>query len=217
MGKRPSHENREKVVRQLERESLERKRAEKALQENVRRLQVAYEQSIVYARQLNEQIAERKRVEAALRKSEAAVKEQVHNLEEVNTALKVLLKRREEDKAELEDKVLSNVKGLVLPYVEALRNTRLDPKQQTYLGIIESHLNSIVSPFSAKLSSKHWGFTPREIQVAALIKEGKTSKEIAELSNVSTRAIEFHRDNIRAKLGLKNKKANLRSSLLSLP
>ncbi|MDY6988489.1 MAG: LuxR C-terminal-related transcriptional regulator [Thermodesulfobacteriota bacterium] len=217
MGKRPSHENLEEVVRQLEKESLERERAEKALRENVRRLQVAYEQSIVYARQLNEQIAERKRVEAALRKSEAAVKEQVDNLEEVNTALKVLLKRREEDKAELEEKVLSNVKGLVLPYVDALRNTRLDPKQQTYLGIIESHLNSIVSPFSAKLSAKYWGLTPREIQIAALIKEGKTSKEIAELSNVSTRAIEFHRDNIRAKLGLKNKKANLRSSLLSLP
>ena len=217
MGKRPSYENLEEVVQQLEKESLERKRAEKALRENVRRLQVAYEQSIIYARQLNEQITERKRVEAALRKSEAAVKDQVRNLEEVNTALKVLLKRREEDKAELEEKVLSNVKGLILPYVDALRNTRLDPKQQNYLGIIESHLNSIVSPFSAKLSSRYWGLTPREIQVAALIKEGKTSKEIAELSNVSTRAIEFHRDNIRAKLGLKNKKANLRSSLLSLP
>ncbi|MDY6837122.1 MAG: helix-turn-helix transcriptional regulator [Thermodesulfobacteriota bacterium] len=182
MGKRPSYENLEEIVRQLEKESQERKR-----------------------------------VEAALRKSEAAVKDHVRNLEEVKMALKVLLKRREEDKAELEEKVLSNVKGLILPYVDALRNTRLDPKQQTYLGIIESHLNRIVSPFSAKLSSKYWGLTPREIQVAALIKEGKTSKEIAELSNVSTRAIEFHRDNIRAKLGLKNKKANLRSSLLSLP
>ena len=182
MGKRPSYENLEEIVRQLEKESQERKR-----------------------------------VEAALRKSEAAVEDQVRNLEEVNMALKVLLKRKEEDKAELEEKVLSNVKGLILPYVDALRNTRLDPKQQTHLGIIESHLNRIVSPFSAKLSSKYWGLTPREIQVAALIKEGKTSKEIAELSNVSTRAIEFHRDNIRAKLGLKNKKANLRTSLLSLP
>ncbi|MDY6950716.1 MAG: LuxR C-terminal-related transcriptional regulator [Thermodesulfobacteriota bacterium] len=217
MGGRPSQEDLETLVQQLEAESEERKRAEKAMLENVRRLQVAYEQSIIYAKQLNEQIAERKRVEGALRQSEAAVKEQVRNLEEVNTALKVLLKRREEDKAELEEKVLSNVKGLVMPYVEALGNTRLDPKQKTYLSIIESHLNSIVSPFSAKLSSKYWGLTPKEIQVAALIKEGKTSKEIAELSNVSTRAIEFHRDNIRAKLGLKNKKANLRSSLLSLP
>jgi DNA-binding CsgD family transcriptional regulator len=217
MGKRPTYEELEQIVQKLERESLERKRAEKALEENVRRLQVAYEQSIIYAEQLNEQIGERKRAEGALRKSEAAVKAQVRNLEEVNTALKVLLKRREEDKAELEEKVLSNVRALVLPYVEALKNTRLDPKQQTYLGIVKSHLDSIVSPFSAKLSSKYGGFTPKEIQAATLIKEGKTSKEIAELWNVSTRAIEFHRDNIRAKLGLKNKKANLRTSLLSLP
>ncbi len=217
MGKRPTYEELEQIVQKLERESLERKRAEKALEENVRRLQVAYEQSIIYAEQLNEQIGERKRAEEALRKSEAAVKAQVRNLEEVNTALKVLLKRREEDKAELEEKVLSNVRSLVLPYVEALKHTRLDPKQQTYLGIVELHLDSIVSPFSAKLSSKYGGFTPKEIQVATLIKEGKTSKEIAELWNVSTRAIEFHRDNIRAKLGLKNKRANLRTSLLSLP
>jgi DNA-binding CsgD family transcriptional regulator len=217
MGAKPSYKNLEEIARQLEKESLERHRAETGLRENMRRLQVAYEQSIIYARQLNEQIAQRKRVEAALRKSEAAVRDQVHRLEEANTALKVLLKHREEDKAQLEEKVLSNVKGLVFPYIEALRGTRLDSKQQTYLDIVESHLKSIVSPFSAKLSSKYWGLTPREIQVAVLIKEGKTSKEIAELSNVSTRAIEFHRDNIRAKLGLKNKKVNLRTSLLSLP
>jgi len=108
------------------------------------------------------------------------------------------------------------VKELVLPYVQTLKDTRLDAKQMAYVSIIESHLNNIVSPFLRKLSSKYLSLTPREIQVAGLIKEGKTTKEIAELLNVSTRAVEFHRDNIRTKLGLKNKKANLRSYLLSL-
>jgi len=102
-----------------------------------------------------------------------------------------------------------------LPYVEALRNTRLDAKQTAYAGIIESHLNDIVSPFLRKLASKYLALTPKEIQVADLIKEGKITKEIAELLNVSPRSVGFHRENIRAKLGLKNKKANLRSYLLS--
>ena len=84
-----------------------------------------------------------------------------------------------------------------------------------YIGIIESNLNTIISALVPKLSSKYLGLTSKEIQVASLVKEGKTSKEIAELLNVSVRAVEFHRDNIRTKFGLKNKKVNLRSHLLS--
>lgn len=53
--------------------------------------------------------------------------------------------------------------------------------------------------------------------MANLIRDGKSTKEIAELLRVSLQAIVFHRQNIRQKLGLKNKKSkNLRSTLLSL-
>jgi DNA-binding CsgD family transcriptional regulator len=52
--------------------------------------------------------------------------------------------------------------------------------------------------------------------VAGLVREGKTSKEIASLINVSDRGIEFHRNNIRRKLGINQSKKNLRTYLLSL-
>ncbi len=159
-------------------------------------------------------ITERKRAEEALRDRTEQLNAQARSLEDVNTALKVLLKQREGDKGDLEEKVLSNVKELVLPYVAMLNNTRLDARQAGYVSIIESSLDDIVSPFLGKLSSKYFGLTPREIQIADLIKHGKTSKEIAELLNVSTRAVEFHRENLRGKLGLKNRSANLRSHLL---
>jgi len=151
-----------------------------------------------------------------LRKREAELEIRASELEELNSALRVLLKRREEDQKELEEKVLSNVKELVLPYVERLKKSALDAKQDTYLNILESNLTDIVSPFVRQLSSSYLALTPTEIHVANLVKEARDTKTIAELLNMSPRTVESHRQNIRNKLGLKNKKANLRSHLLSI-
>ena len=151
-------------------------------------------------------VTERRRSEQILQARKETLKAQAHDLEEMNTALKVLLKQREEGKAELEEKVLSNVKELVMPYVESLKKSRLGATQKAYVSIIKSNLTEIVSPFLQTLSLKYLRLTPREIQIADLIRLGKTTKEIAGLLNVSPRAVEFHRGNMRRKLGLKNKK-----------
>jgi len=172
-------------------------------------------------------ISKQKQAEEALLKAHDTLERRVENrtrelevktinLEEVNTALKVLLKKRDEDKIELEEKVLLNVRELVLAYLEKLKKSGLDDRQKTYVDIIESNLNDIVSPFLRRLSNKYLNLTPTEIKVANLVRQGKTSKEIAELVNLSIRTIEFHRDNIRHKLGIKNKNINLRTQLLSL-
>ncbi len=141
---------------------------------------------------------------------------QTNNLEEVNTALRVLLKKREEDKLELEEKVMSNVKQLVRPYLEKLKSTQLDEKQKTFIDILESNLEDLISPFSHSLSTIYSGLTPTEIQVADLVKQGRNTKEIGDLMSLSWKTIKTHRGNIRAKLKLKNKKSNLRSYLLSI-
>jgi PAS domain S-box-containing protein len=157
----------------------------------------------------------RKRVDDALKEREKELEIKTGNLEEMNSALKVLLQRREEDRKELEEKVMFNVKELVVHYIEKLRITRLDKKQSGYVDILESNLQSIVSPFSRTLSHAYLNLTPAEIEIADLVRQGKSTKEMAELLNVSTRTIEFHRKNIRKKLGIELKKANLRTRLLS--
>lgn len=164
----------------------------------------------------HENITALKLAEEALRKREAELEQQSRHLEEANTALKVLLQQREHDKRELEENVLVNVRNFIFPYLEKLKSACLAPQYKAYLEIMESHLKEIVSPFLCRLSLQHLQFTPQEIQVAALVKDGRTTKDIAQTLSVSTNAVEFHRKNIRKKLGLNNVKTNLRSYLLSL-
>ncbi len=128
---------------------------------------------------------ERKLAEQSLIQKEEELSLKSIHLEEANTALKVLLKRGEQDKSELEEKVLSNIKELALPYLEKIKMGTLDEKQRTYLEILESNLHDIISPFLKKLSSQYLNLTPTEIQVANLIREGKSTKEIAEILNIS--------------------------------
>ncbi|MDM8536661.1 helix-turn-helix transcriptional regulator [Desulfobacterales bacterium HSG17] len=84
------------------------------------------------------------------------------------------------------------------------------------MGIVESNLKELLNPFSKKLSDPMVNFTPAEIQIASFIKQGITTKEIAQALNCSPRTIDTHRDNIRKKLNIKKKNINLRSSLLNL-
>jgi PAS domain S-box-containing protein len=165
---------------------------------------------------LKQQIDDRRRAEKALLKREKELQAQSHHLEEVNTALRVLLKQREEDKKELGEIVLQNVQELVSPYLQKILNGRLSSQQKTLALILETNLNNIVSPFIDKLTSGLVQLTPVEIRVSSLVREGKTNKEIAEILLVSKNTILFHRQNIRDKLGLKNKKVNLRSHLLTM-
>ncbi len=164
----------------------------------------------------HEDITALKLTEEALRKSQEELIDQKQSLEETNIAMKVLLKQREEDKLELEKKVLTNVKDLVLPYVEKLKNSRMKPKDRTLVEIVETHLNDIISPLLQSFANAKILLTPQEMQVASLVKDGKTSKEIANILNVSETTINFHRKNLREKFGLKNKQTNLRSYLLSI-
>ncbi len=198
----------------------QRKQAEEALQAAYDELeQRVAERTVELAKtneQLKKEIEERKLAEIALKKREKELKNKTLNLREVNTALNVLLKQRETDKAELEERVLLNINELILPYLEKLKTKVLEDKQKAYVEIISSNLNDIVSPLMRSLSTKLIKLSPTEIQVINLIKQGKTTKEIAKTMNLATSTIDFHRNNIRKKLGIKNKKINLAAYLSSL-
>jgi PAS domain S-box-containing protein len=172
--------------------------------------------TIVGAIETTLDITESKQAELALREKEQKLERQAHDLEEINTALKVLLEHREHEKKRLEKNILANAQKLIFPYIEKLENSRLEGNHRAYVDIIRSNLTDLISPFANALSSKYAALTPSEIQIADMIKQGRTSKEVASLLNVSQKAVSFHRGNIRRKLGLTHQKINLRSHLQSL-
>ena len=202
------------------RDISDRKRAERALRNYQDQLEALVQERTQELNAANEQLGreveDRKRAEKALRRREVDLQAQSQHLEEVNTALRVLLKQRGEDKDELSNNVMNNVKELVLPYLEQIKLTRLSTRQQTLLRILESNLNHIVSPFVQRLSARMAGLTPSEIRIANLIKEGKTNKEIATLMFISKNTVLYHRHHIRKKLKLTRTAVNLRSHLLTL-
>jgi len=138
------------------------------------------------------------------------------NLEEANIALKILVQQKNDYQVEMQERLLSNVKGLIEPLMEKLLNAGLQSTQRNIADILRANIQEIISPFTQNLTSKFCNLTPNEIMVANFVKEGKTSKQIAEAMCISIKTVEIHRGNIRKKLGLQNKKENLRSYLLQL-
>jgi len=159
-------------------------------------------------------ITERKRVEESLRESERKLSEQNILLQEKNIALREILRQIEEERKEIQDKVLSNVEKLLLPILGKIKN-RGSQIEEAYINLLEDNLKNITSSFVNKIERATYKLTPREIEICNMVQSGLTSKEIASLLNLSYRTIEAHRNNIRKKLGISNKKINMATALRS--
>ncbi len=163
----------------------------------------------------HENITSLKLAEEALKAREAELRLKTERLEEMNTALKVLLERRDDDKRDTEENMTANIRQRVLPHLEKLKSG-LDKNKARHLEIALSVLEQLASSLVTTLSSRGYGLTPQELDIAILVREGKSTKDISDLLNISTHTVQFHRKNIRRKLGIDNSGENLRTRLLSI-
>ena len=161
-------------------------------------------------------ITERKRNEESLRKIREDLETKSNDLEEKNIALKVLLNHQDEEKKNIERKIVANIKTLVFPYIDKIKSSSLNKYQKTFLNILETNLSGVIKPFAKQLMDEDFRLSHTEIQVANLVREGKTSKEIAEIMGMSENTVKSHNRHIRSKFGIKHKKVNLRSYLQSI-
>ena len=151
-----------------------------------------------------------------LKLAEQALAENSRSLEEANAALKVLLRQRDEDKTQMEEAVFHNIRKDILPLLDQLESQKQTARGTELIDLIHTSLKEITSPLIRRLTRLETLITPGEIRIARLIKDGKSTKEMADLLNLSVTTISFHRRNLRKKLGLNNKNINLRTYLLSL-
>ena len=160
-------------------------------------------------------VSARKLAEEEVRRREVLLQEERKNLEEANAAFKLLLKHRDEEKSQLQEDMQKKINNLVLPYLQRLKGTHLDQSQMDLIDIVEQSLAALDPGTAAREAEALGDLTPREMEVAGLIRMGHGSKKISELLGVSEQTVAFHRKNIRKKLGLSEQGRNLRSFLLT--
>ncbi len=148
--------------------------------------------------------------------TEKALRTEMEKRKEANISMRVLLDQYREARQEVEEQITAQLKKLVFPYLDFLEQLITLEEAQECLKIINSHLTTITAPFAKKLSDPLLGLTPREILVADLVRQGKSTATIARTLNLSKRTIDAYRISLRKKLRLTNKKVNLREYLRSV-
>jgi PAS domain S-box-containing protein len=154
-------------------------------------------------------ISEQKKVEETLLTK-------TQELEDANKALRVVLDQIGLAKTDVEKRVYRNVKETILPDLERLKKTTRSPNKKKEIEVIRTNLNKISSVPAQKKTSVLMNLSPREIQIADLIRMGKSSKTISIMLDVTKSAVEFHRNNLRKKLGIRNRDINLRTYLMNM-
>ncbi|MDD5658541.1 MAG: LuxR C-terminal-related transcriptional regulator [Actinomycetota bacterium] len=129
-------------------------------------------------------------------------------LEEQNNMLIQILNQREELQNNLENTISTNLEKFIKPSLNYLKRT----VNEKDIDLVNAIINEIIYPITKKRPAPTAKFTPRELQVASLIKEGFQSKEIADKLCVTQKAVDYHRLNIRKKLEL-SRTSNLRTYL----
>ena len=168
---------------------------------------------------LGTDITERKAMQNELGRSERALRRQATIIGERNVALRVLLEQREQDRVELEERIVRNVELLIQPTLDRLSHSLSHRPERMDVDALRANLREIVGPFGERLSSAKNTLQPltrREVEVADLVRLGRTTDEIAEILHVSRSVVSFHRANLRRKMGLPKRGPRLSTHLADL-
>jgi DNA-binding CsgD family transcriptional regulator len=152
------------------------------------------------------------RAVADLRAAHREIQHEHQALQEANIALRAVLSRLEEEKREIKASIVANIQKVIMPIVFELE-LEVTGRQRSFVTLLRQSLQEIASPFLTQIARDHMQLTPVEIAISTMIRNGLSTKEIAQLRCISSATVRRHRENIRRKLGLRNRKVNLATCL----
>lgn len=137
-------------------------------------------------------------------------------VQDMNTALKQVLRNVEEERQELKDELVQQVREGVLPTIERIVQEDSHLVRQAYRSALEEKIADMVeaSPETESLLAL---LTPREMDICRLIQQSWQGRAIAEQLGISFETLQTHRKNIRRKLGLKGGPVSLSAFLQQHP
>ena len=146
---------------------------------------------------------ELKRKREELLFNESRLKEANKQLMETNNALSVLAQNIDRTRKETEFQISAKIRSSIIPFIEKFSKREHLAEFRVELDVLMDVMDDLLTGLSAEPQIAHV-LSATEFRVAALIKNGLTTDEIANHMYVSPYTVKSHRRNIRKKLKLKH-------------
>jgi len=146
--------------------------------------------------------------------NESKLKETNKQLMETNNALSVLAQNIDRTRKEAEFQISTKIRSSIMPLIEKFKESKHLAEFSVELGVLMDFMDDLLTGLSMEPQIAHV-LSATEFRVAALIKNGLTSDEIANHMYVSPFTVKSHRRNIRKKLHLSHSNHSLKTYLQS--
>ena len=167
---------------------------------------------IEYVREISDLNEEERTVENLKRR----IQFQDQTLHGQEVALEVLLRRGDRVERRAANDIVANIALSISPVIARLKERCAGSEHLADVQLLESLLNRITSPLVGRLTAYNREFTPREREIASLVVDGRTSKEIAERLCLTIKTVDFHRMNLRKKLRMEGQGRSLQARLIEM-
>ncbi len=135
-------------------------------------------------------------------------------LERKHIALGEIISQIEHERQETSSHIRRHLSTFVRPYLQQLmQSTDLADQDRTAVMQLGASLDALPGEGVRVRTKQMEKLSPREMEICGLIRNGMTTKQIAQFLQITDATVERHRSTIRNKLELNNKRVSLVSYL----